>query len=61
MDKGKLIVALLLIAIIFSVITLIITMTSEVIAKPDPITEDIGTASVVLEIVKEPASMAGGA
>lgn len=62
MDNGKLIVALLLIAIIFSVITLVITMNSDVVVNPGNVvgqSEDVGTASVVLEIVRRPSS--GGA
>ena len=62
MDNEKLIVALLLIAIIFSVLTLVVTMNSEMVISPgnlitDP--DDIGTASVVLEILERPT--AGGA
>lgn len=63
MDNGKLIVALLLIAIIFSVITLVVTMNSDVIVNPGNVqgeTTDVGTASVVLEIVRSP-STGGGA
>ena len=62
MDNEKLIVALLLIAIIFSVITLVVTMNSDVVVTPGMIQgqqEDVGTASVVLEIVRTPAG--GGA
>ena len=56
MDSEKLIVALLLIAIVLSVITLAITMTAEVVVNPKlPPSETTNTASVVLDIVKNPA------
>ncbi len=56
MDSEKLIVALLLIAIVFSVITLAITMTTKVVVNPKlPFSETTNTASVVLDIVKNPA------
>ena len=61
MVNEKLIVALLLIAIVFSVLTLVISMTADVIPNPDGgSTEDIGTASVVLEIIPK-STVRGGA
>ena len=57
MDTEKVIVVLLLIAILLSVITLAITISSNVIIKATEgeTQEDFTTASVVLEIVKNPA------
>ena len=62
MDNQKLVVALLLIAIIFSVLTMVVTMTSDEVGLPgnvisDP--DDIITASLTLEILERPS--AGGA
>ena len=60
MDTEKLIVTLLLIAIIFSVITLAITISADVtVAAGMPPTESSNTASVILDIVRSPA--VGGA
>ena len=60
MANEKLIVALLLIAIVFSVLTLVISLTTDVVPAPEStgITEYVGTASVVLEII--PRSSIGG-
>ena len=59
MNNEKLIVALLLIAIVFSVLTLVISVTSDVIPSPEAGTsQDVGTASVVLEII--PKTTLGG-
>ena len=61
MTNEKLIVALLLIAIVFSVLTLVVSVTSDVIPSPEAgATEDVGTASVVLEIIPK-SSLRGGA
>ena len=56
MANDKLIVALLLIAIVFSVLTLVISLTTDVVPSPEagPL-EDVGTASVVLEIIPKTA------
>jgi len=59
MNNEKLIVALLLIAIVFSVLTLVISVTSDVVPSPEAgPSEDVGTASVVLEII--PKGSLGG-
>jgi len=57
MDTEKVIVVLLLVAILLSVVTLTITMTANVVVSEQSpaITNDLGTASVVLEIVRNPA------
>ena len=60
MDNKKIIVALLLIAILFSVVTLVITLTVDVVAS-DQVSAtgaSIGTntASVILDIVENPAN-----
>ncbi len=56
MDTEKMIVVLLLIAILLSVITLTITISANVINKPaEGMQDDMATASVVLNIVENPA------
>ena len=57
MDTEKVIVVLLLIAILLSVVTVVITTTTNVVVStPAPaVANDVGTASVVLEIVRNPA------
>ena len=57
MDTEKVIVVMLLIAILLSVVTLTITMTSNVVIGEHlpAVTDDKGTASVILEIVRNPA------
>ena len=60
MVNKKLIVALLLIAIVFSVLTLIVSMTADVVPSPEAgSAEDVGTASVVLEIIPNAPQGAG--
>ena len=62
MVNEKLIVALLLIAIVFSVLTLIVSLTADVIPTPESgPSEDVGTASVVLEIIPKTAIYGEGA
>lgn len=57
MDTEKVIVVLLLIAVLLSVVTLTITISSNVMSKPtgESMQEDLATASVVLNILKNPA------
>lgn len=57
MDTEKVIVVMLLIAILLSVVTLTITMTANVVVgeQSPAVTDDLGTASVILEIVRNPA------
>jgi len=56
MDTEKVIVILLLIAILLSVVTLVITLSTDVVVQTSTIIgEDLSTASVVLDIVKNPA------
>lgn len=56
MDTERVIVVLLLIAILLSVITLAITVSADVVVDVGPgNTNDLTTASVVLNIVKNPA------
>ena len=55
MDTEKTIVVLLLLAILLSVVTLTITLSKDiVVTEGESVTEDVGTASVVLNIVKNP-------
>ena len=56
MDTEKVIVVLLLVAILLSVVTLTITMTANVVVSEQSpgVSEDVGTASVILEIVRNP-------
>jgi len=57
MDTEKAIVVLLLLAILLSVVTLTITLSKDVVVQNDAsvVSEDVGTASVVLNIVRNPA------
>jgi len=57
MDTEKVIVVLLLVAILLSVVTLTITMTANVVVNEQSLVigEDISTASVVLNIERNPA------
>ena len=57
MDTEKMIVVLLLVAILLSVVTLAITMSANVVVSEQSpaVTDDLGTASVILEIVRNPA------
>ena len=55
MDTERIIVILLLIAILLSVVTLVITLSTDVVVQQSAMSEDMSTASVVLEIVRDPA------
>ena len=56
MDTEKVIVLLLLVAILLSVITISITMSADVVVRAESgPSDDVGTASVILNIVKNPA------
>ncbi len=57
MNKEKMIVALLLVAILLSVVTLSITLSSDDVPVANDSTENVelGTANVVLDIVPNPA------
>ena len=56
MDTERVIVILLLIAILLSVVTLVITLSTEVVVQVSNVVgEDLSTASVVLDIVENPA------
>jgi hypothetical protein len=60
MNTERLIVALLLIAIIFSVITLAITLSADVKVNVAEVpSETSNTASVILDIVRNPAKEGG--
>ncbi len=61
MNTEKVIVVLLLIAILLSVITLTITISANVMVTTNQgMQEDMATASVILDIVRNPA-VTGGA
>jgi hypothetical protein len=57
MDTEKVVVVLLLVAILLSIVTLTITLTANVVVSEQSpvVTDDLGTASVVLDIVRNPA------
>jgi len=56
MDTEKMIVVLLLLAILLSVVTLTITLSKDiVVTESNVVSEDVGTASVILNIARNPA------
>jgi uncharacterized membrane protein AbrB (regulator of aidB expression) len=57
MDTEKMIVVLLLLAILLSVVTLAITLSKDIVVNTQAsvVSEDMGTASVILNIAKNPA------
>lgn len=59
METEKLIAALLIVAVIFSVITLVITFNSEIVVDVNMANAPSQTASVILDIVRNPVGPGG--